>query len=270
MKKEHVSIILPTYNRASLIKKAIDSVLEQTYPYFELIVVDDGSTDDTKKQIEEYRDSRIRYVNPGYNQGAAGARNYGIQCAQYDYIAFEDSDDVWRPSKLEKQMQVLVQSTENVGFCYHKILYHMGNHMQAILPAETVELEKKSGNIYAQLLWDNLVGCPTILAKRSCIEKTKGFDTKLKALEDYDFALQMAAHAQAVFIDEILMDARYATDGVSGNMANYLTASILILEKYKKDYLDTDTFRHRLEIILRDSERLGVEGQVVSLLEKIL
>lgn len=270
MQKEKVSIVLPTYNRAHILKRAVDSILAQTYPYFELLIIDDGSTDGTKELIESYQDDRIRYYYAGLNQGAAAARNFGIARAECDYIAFEDSDDMWYPAKLEKQMHALKQAGEAVGFVYHKISYDMGNGYCAILPAETLPAEKKSGDIYAQLFYDNLVPCPAILAKRTCIEAAEGFDTDLRALEDYDFALKMAKHFQAVFLDEVLLEAAYSNSGVSGNAVNYLLASCRLVQKYKEDYLKTDTFNHRIEIILRDSEAIGMQAQFVSLLEQML
>lgn len=120
-----VSIVLPTYNRAGKVGKAVESVLAQTYPYFELIVVDDGFTDDTEQIIRSYHDDRIVYYKMQQNGGQSKARNCGMQMAQYDYIAFEDSDDLWRARKLEKQMKQIL-SDKNAGFCYHKLRYDMG------------------------------------------------------------------------------------------------------------------------------------------------
>ena len=165
MEKEEVSIIIPTYNRADSLKKSVASVLEQTYPWFELIIVDDGSTDNTKELVESFGDNRIRYYYAGLNQGAAAARNYGLEKARYDYIAFQDSDDIWHPDKLEKQMQVMQAATGEVGVVYHKILYDLGERRYAILPAEQLALEKKSGEIYAQMLYDNLIPCPSKIGR---------------------------------------------------------------------------------------------------------
>ncbi len=268
MKK--VSIILPTYNREKKLKRAISSILYQSCQNFELIIVDDASTDRTKELVESYQDARIRYVCLPSNQGAAAARNYGLRQAQSEYIAFEDSDDVWRPMKLEKQLKCMEEANESVGFVYHKIAYDMGANHYAILPSEAVALEKKSGDIYAQMLYDNLIPCPSILATRECVEQTGGFDTQLKALEDYDFALKMAKRYQGVFIDEILLDAEYSTSGVSGSAVNYLVASCMLVQRYKDDYLKTGTFNHRVEIILRDSQAIGMQEQFVALLEKVI
>ena len=102
-----VSIVLPTYNRAHVIKPSIDSVLTQTYQNFELIIVDDASTDCTKEIVDSYSDARILYIQSKKNSGAAAARNIGADKARGFYLAFQDSDTIWAPSKLELQMQFL-------------------------------------------------------------------------------------------------------------------------------------------------------------------
>lgn len=269
MKK--VSVILPTYNRAGILKKAIDSVLSQTYPELELIIVDDGSTDDTSVLVGRYDDSRIRYFYTKMNCGAAAARNFGIEQVSPDatHIAFEDSDDLWHKDKLEKQLRELEINLE-AGFCYHKIAYDMGNGYRAILPDERLPLEKKRGDIYAQLLYDNLVGCPSMLIQKELMDRIGGFDEMLKALEDYDLALRLAKEASVAFVNEVLLDSAYSTTGVSGSAVNYLTASCLLLGKYKKDYLETNTFNHRVERIVEDAERVGIREQIISFMEKVL
>lgn len=269
--KEPVSIILPTYNRADKVGKAIESVLAQTYRNFELLVIDDGSTDITENVVNSYEDSRIHYHKMAENGGQSRARNHGIKLAQYDYIAFEDSDDLWRREKLEAQMEVMRNAPGEVGMVYHKFRYDLGNGRGIILPDEKLAVEKKSGDIYSQLLWDNMVGIPTMLIKKECILQVGGLDESLKCLEDYDFALRIAKKYKAVFLNEIYLDAEYSVEGVSGgDTEQYLIASCMLIQKYKADYLATDTFNHRVEIILRDAEKLGVKEPIVLLLEKIL
>ena len=270
MAKEKVSIIIPTYNRAHIIKNAIDSVLSQTYPWFEIIIVDDGSTDNTREVIESFKDERIRYYYAGLNQGASAARNYGLKKAQYDFIAFEDSDDIWYADKLEKQMKILCNAKPEVGIVYHKIVYDFGGGQYAVLPSEEIPEEKKSGDIYAQMLYHNLIPCPSILARRSAIMDAGEFDIELKALEDYDFALKLTRKYKACFVNEILLKASLFDQGVSSNPINYLVASCMILARYKNDYLQTNTFNHRIELILRDAEAIGMKEKFVQLLEKML
>ena len=269
--KEPVSIILPTYNRANKVGRAIDSVLAQTYIDFELLIIDDGSTDQTEEIVKAYKDDRICYYRLEVNSGQSRARNYGMQMAKYDYLAFEDSDDLWRPGKLEAQMNAMLHADSDTGMVYHKFRYDLGEGRGITLPDEKICLEKKSGNIYAQLWWDNLVGMPTMLLKKECVKTVGGMDESLRCLEDYDFALRIAKEYKAVFLDEIYLDAEYSVSGVSGgDTGQYLVASCLLLAKYKADYLATDTFNHRVEIILRDAEKLEITETVVNLLEKVL
>lgn len=269
-KKQYVSIILPTYNRAEVLGAAIESVLGQTYSWFELIIVDDGSTDHTEEIVNSYQDDRIWYHKLEKNGGQSKARNYGIRVSRYDYIAFEDSDDLWMPQKLELQIQALEQADDRTGVSYHKFRYDLGEGRQCIMPDEKVDINQKSGDIYTQLLWDNLIGMPTLLIKKECIDKVGLFDESLKCLEDYDFILRIARCYSAVFIDEVLLEAGYSITGVSGNSYHYLTASCMLLKKYKADYLRTGTLNHRLAIILRDAEYIGIKPQITELLEKIM
>jgi phosphoserine aminotransferase len=112
---------------------------------------------------------------------------------------------------------------------------------------------------------------PTMLIKKECVEAVGGMDESLRCLEDYDFALRIAKKYQAIFLDEIYLDAQYSVTGVSGgDSTQYLIASCMLLGKYKTDYIATNTFDHRVEIILRDAERLGVQEQIVKLLENLL
>lgn len=172
MKQEPVSIVLKTYNRANIIGKAIESVLAQTYTDFELLIIDDGSKDRTEQIVASYNDKRISYYCMLENEGQSKARNCGIQMAKYDYLASEDSDDLWRPEKLEVQMKAIKNAASDVGMVYHKFRYDLGEGRSMTLPDQKIPLENKSGDIYRQLLWDNLVEMPTILIKkrmcRSC------------------------------------------------------------------------------------------------------
>lgn len=142
---EPVSIILPTYNRANQVGKAIESVLAQTYEDFELIVVDDGSTDETEKVVTSYKDCRIRYHRMPENGGQSRARNCGMKLARYDYLAFEDSDDLWRPGKLKAQMEAMRNAGANVGMVYHKFRYDLGAGRGMVLPDEKFHMKRKAG-----------------------------------------------------------------------------------------------------------------------------
>ena len=267
MGEEKVSVVLPTYNRAKTVEKAIESVLAQTYPHFELLVVDDGSTDGTEEIVRHILDDRIRYFKLEENGGQAKARNYGIEKAQYDYIAFQDSDDIWYREKLEAQMQRLTGASPQVGFVYHKIMRDFGDFC-AVIPPENVEVSQKSGDIFKRLLSEgNLVPCPAVLARRECVEKAGGFDTGMCSLEDYDLALKMARAYQAAFIDQVLLDSVLSGNSVSLQSENYLISCCYLLQKYKADYLRLDVLQHRMELILREAEMVGMQEQILKLME---
>ena len=113
-----ISVILPTYNRAKEIPKSIESILNQTYQNFELIIIDDGSTDNTQEVVARYQDKRIRYIkNMTSKHGVSVARNIGIRESVGKYITFNDSDDVFYPDKLEKQLAFLESEKADVTFC---------------------------------------------------------------------------------------------------------------------------------------------------------
>ncbi len=267
MPKTMVSIVLPTYNRAYILGDAIKSVLMQTYPYFELLIIDDGSADGTEELVMRYQDERIRYYKFEENAGQAKARNYGIELAEYDYIAFEDSDDIWHPEKLEVQMEAMCSASPEVGFAYHKIRYERDDGQVMVFPPESMAFEKKSGNIFAQLMYANLVPCPSIIAKKSCIAEVGGFDETMDALEDYDLVLKMARNHQALFLDRILLEAACSAGGVSASPAHFLVASCRLLQKYRQDYLDTNTLNHRIENILKNAEQIGERERFIRLIE---
>lgn len=265
-----ISVILPTYNRAYCLEASMNSVLNQSYPDLELIIVDDGSDDGTKELVENMQqtDPRVRYFYTQINQGAAAARNYGIERASGDYLAFQDSDDLWRPEKLSLQMKQMDE--KKADFCYHEVQCNFGNGQYAILPQQQVPVHKKEGDIYEQMLYENLVDCPSLLVKRGCIDRIGMFDTQMKALEDYDLALLLAREYRAAFVNQVLLDSGYTPGSVSLQAVNYLNASCYLVAKYKADYLATNTLNHRLERILEDSKRIGLQEQYIALLEKIM
>ena len=152
--------------------------------------------------------------------------------AKYDYLAFEDSDDMWRQGKLEAQMDTMLHADPDIGMVYHKFRYDLGDGRGMTLPDEKIPADRKSGDIYAQRLWDIQAGMPTMLQNSVCVDDVGGLDESLKCLEDYDFALRVAKKYKAIFLDEIYLDARYSISGVSGgDTGQYLIASCMLHEK---------------------------------------
>lgn len=227
-----VSIILPTYNRAHLLSRAIQSVLDQTYQDFELIIVDDGSTDNTEEIVKSFNDERIKYIWQGENKGVSAARNTGIKMAKGKYIAFQDSDDEWMPEKLEKQVRAFEAALPEVGIVYTGF-FTVINDKKRYITSIGVTLEE--GDIFSTLLKGNFIGAPTILIKRECFERVGMFDDLFPPMEDWKLLLKMSRHYQFKCIDEPLVTSYLQPDSISANQSALIKAFKLILETYFED-----------------------------------
>ena len=242
---EIVSVIMPTYNRAGYIEGAVKSVIEQTYPHIELIIIDDGSTDETKDVVSPFlKDKRIRYIVQE-NAGAAAARNRGLALRKGKLIAFIDSDDFWEKNKLEIQLSVMrmlpsiglvcsdFSSLTNDGrleeshiksyfsvFNDYRLSYEdvfiniLDKNVQGLANNEKVYW----GNIYETMIFGNLVLTSTTLCRESVFEAVGTFDTKYETLEDYDLFLKIARQFPVAFINKPLSRYRYSNNQLSGEL----------------------------------------------------
>jgi glycosyltransferase involved in cell wall biosynthesis len=229
-KNPTVSVILPTYNRAKLIDRAIKSVLGQTYQDFELIIVDDGSNDNTKDVVNSFDDKRIRYVWHKENKGANAARNTGIAMARGKYVAFQDSDDEWLPEKLEKQMRVFKNTS--VGVVYTGFWRIKGNE-KTYIPSS--KIEQKEGNIHHMLLHGNFVTTQAAVIKRECFNKAGLFDESLPRLQDWELFIRISKHYLFKCVDEPLVISYFTPKSISANQEALISAHLYILEKHYDD-----------------------------------
>ena len=206
MIKPLVSVIIPTYNRAQYICNAIDSVLAQTYRNIEVIVVDDGSTDDTRCILSRYGPN-IRYVFQN-NAGPSAARNNGITKARGRLIAFLDSDDIWLPEKLERQVQLIADSRDiglvNCG-------YYAIDASGKITTGPTIMKNYKNKKLFLKEFMVHNILCAGVsgsLIKRDCFDKLGLFNEDLWAGEDWDMWLRIAKHYDVKFVEEPLIKYR--------------------------------------------------------------
>ena len=193
-----VSVIIPTYNRENWIKEAIKSVLAQTYTPYEIIVVDDGSSDNTRKALSSFR-SRIRYVFQP-NSGPSSARNKGIELSSGEWIAFLDSDDLWKPKKLEKQMQAL-QEQSHFKICYTEEIWIRNGKFVNPRKKHT----KYSGWIYLHCLPLCIISPSSVVIHRSVFEDVGKFDTSLPVAEDYDLWLRICSRYPVMLLPQKLI-----------------------------------------------------------------
>ncbi len=201
---EMVSVILPTFNREKTILRAIESVLNQTYTFLELIIVDDGSTDDTEQVVASVTDERIRYIRLPEHTSPAHARNVGIGEARYDYIAFQEATDEWLPEKLELQMAKLLSAPPAVGLVYCRMKTGEGMK-KTIIPTNFVAADRLEGKIFRPLLVSNVVFPQMILMRRACLESVGLFHEKCAKCEDWEFILRAAKDWDFAFVDQILL-----------------------------------------------------------------
>lgn len=266
---EKVSIIIPTYNRAGLIEKSIQSVLAQTYPEFELLIVDDGSVDDTQQVVQNIGDDRIRYIKMPENRGVAAARNEGIRQSAYDYIAFQDSDDLWKPEKLAKQMKMLSQKPQ-AGLIYCAYECKKSDGTIATVPNGSIPMEEKQGSIYPFLLGRNTIGMPSVLARKECLMKSGLFHENLSCLEDWELFLRIAKNYEIAFLEETLVYVHMWEGGVSSNVSGYFEARCYMLQQHKAAFLQYNIFNEVVQDILIMAQNAGVLEQVGRMVEHYL
>jgi len=194
-----ISVIIPTYNRAHLISRAIDSALNQTSLPFEIIIINDGSTDDTRNVLKKYN-SRIRTISTE-NCGVSHARNIGIKAAQGNWLAFLDSDDEWKSNKLARQKNEIGKKAKTV-FCHTDELWiRNGKRIN-----QMKKHKKYGGWVFNKNLERCLISPSTVLMKKELIHSIGYFDTTFPICEDYDLWLKVTSQFPILFVDEPLVE----------------------------------------------------------------
>jgi GT2 family glycosyltransferase len=254
-----VSVLIPTYNRAYCLPRAIDSALGQTYPKVEVLVIDDGSTDETRELVDgRYGgDARVRYFHQR-NAGVSAARNHGLREARGEYVAFLDSDDVWKPWKLQAQIACLgrlpaagmiwsdMEAVDPEGRVPHPRYLRSMYHAYRFFRPEDLYTESYplaevvpelagvvaggrlyTGTVYAQMFAGNLVHTSTAVLRRERLEKVKAFREDFRSGEDYDFHFRTCREGPVAFLDAPTIQYQLGMDDrltlLSGDIAvNYL------------------------------------------------
>ncbi len=232
-----VSVITPTHDRADVISEAIASVQHQTFDDFEHVIVDDGSTDATPEIVQAWmdRDDRIRYRRLEQQQGHAAAQNRGLEAAEGDYIAVLDSDDLYRPDRLDATVSAMRDADENVAGVVHPYLAKHATHRYVH--------ETATGTIdFDGLAERNVIaGMSNTLFRRSVAEDIGGFDEQMASTVDYDFQLRIAQDHDIVGLEEVLTVHRFDVSGVQDDAWRKRQGLIRLLAKHHEDLTARNT-----------------------------
>jgi len=213
-----VSVLIPTFERVDFLGRAIDSALRQTFDDLEVIVVDDGPSEAIASFVRSHPDKRVRLVRHEHNRGVAAARNTGIAAAAGSFIGFLDDDDIWLPTKLERQLRVVREEGADVVHTLVYIADGEGNVFER--PSRRgFELFREvaaSGYPYEWLLRRSSFFINTFLVRRECIEKVGGFDEELASVDDLDFVPRLRREYELHLVDEPLVKHCHH----SGNLSN--------------------------------------------------
>lgn len=226
-----ISVIIPTYNRASSIVDAIRTVLAQTYTDYEIIVADDGSADNTAQVVQAFGDSVI-YMSLPHSALPSVARNRGLGVACGEYVAFLDSDDLFLPEKLSLQTKVLDEFPK-VGLVYSDGYYFHDSPDRHLSGTRLTGFPRPSGHIFDELLKINFLSPTTVLVRRSCLDQVGLFDEspELFAMEDYELWLRIAAHFEARYAPGLVSKIHIHGGNISGNWLKSRQRDIMFLRR---------------------------------------
>lgn len=223
-----VSVVIPVFNRQDMVRRALDSVLAQTYRPIEIVAVDDGSTDRSKDTLQQYARSYpdLFHVSSQPNSGPWVARNHALQSANGEFVAFLDSDDVWVPTKLDLQIPLF---RSRVGLVYSAIEETDANGMVI----RTVNCDPGlRGDIYRKLLVKNRMICSSVVVRRAALERVGIYDESLRAGGNWELWLRISKHFEADFVDQPLAQYSKHGDNISLILDRILGGAADVLEKH--------------------------------------
>jgi len=228
-----ISIIIPAYNAEKYISETINSVLNQTYNDWELIIVDDGSTDDTAKIVKAFceKDNRIQYFYKK-NSGVSDTRNYGMEKSKGEYIALLDADDLWNEDKLFTIINIF--NKNNIDWVFSDVIDVYDNDIEVIK-----KLKETNNSLKSLLLWDSrvLTAPSGIVFKRKCFDEGLRFDKKFSTAADQDFTIQLASKYKGFHINKSLWRYRILNNSMSHNIAVMEKDHIGVFKKAAKNKL---------------------------------
>lgn len=254
---ELISVIIPTYNRAGLLERSVQSVLSQTYTNLELLIIDDCSKDNTREIVKSLSDKRIRYYRNDHNMGPAASRNRGALLAKGSLIAYQDSDDEWLPDKLMRLMEVWKkEKNEETGMIYHEM---QEQGASTFIPSRDIPLEWKSKEIFRHMLLYPMIGATASLIRKSCLEELGGFNEALGSIEDYEFYLRMAEKYEILFVGEPLMIIYDTPGSVNKRFKSKIDTELYVLDTMYEPLCRYEILQKKVNLIRQQAENYDCE-----------
>ena len=248
-----VSVIVTTYNRADLLCETIDSILCQTYKNFELILIDDGSRDNTEEVVKMYNDSRLQYIKTDNWGGPARPRNIGINASKGEYIAFCDDDDIWLPKKLEKQIKIIDNSEYGMVFSMQK---QFGDLSIFSIEYGIGPLPFKVNTSTKNLLRTNCIPLSSVMVEKLLLSEIGGFDERRSfiAIEDNDLWIRVSKKTNIFFIDRVLVLHRVQKNSIYKNTKSIDQGKKELYRKYnyKNKENPSKLKKQKLYLLLRN------------------
>jgi len=228
-----ISVIIPCYNNKPYLRECLDSVLNQTFSDYEVIVVDDGSTDGTGEIIQSYL-PRVRYLRQS-NQGPAAARNAGIEAASGEYIAFQDADDLWYPEKLEMQLKFM-EANPRFAWAYSDMCTF--NEKQILQSSWFSDRPTHQGKVFEQLIYNNFIPTITVMVKKDALLSAGCFDSSFRSCEDKDLWLRMALQYEIGRLSRVLAKRRFHSNNLCRDNRLLIASEVEVMHKLQKKVSD--------------------------------
>ncbi len=253
-----VSIVIPAYNSAATIERALQSAIGQTYTPYNIIVVDDRSTDSTRSIVQRYESAGVQLIPLEHRLGAGGARNSGIKMATGELVAFLDSDDEWLPTKLQEQVDLIRQFPEaSFVACASNLISSSGEDLGDLYKDHPVTTGSEA---WKALLAFNFIATPTVLARRELLIELSGFNEHLKIGEDQDLWIRLAMVGELAYVHRSLVRVHARHNSLSAwSLADLLTYTLPMIERHVVQQRSRLTEKERRRIL---GERLGRLGRV--------
>lgn len=264
VEKMFFSVVMPLYNKEKYIAETVKSVLNQSYPNFELVIVDDGSSDQSAEIVKGFQDSRIRYIKQN-NQGASVARNHAMELTKYDYIAFIDGDDLWLHDFLERMRMLIEKYPEAGAYGCAYIKEEVG--IDTLKNAESMTKTDSDFLITNYFMYgfenEQTLTASTSVIQKSILDKIGGFPVGLKNWEDLDFWTRVGLYYKVAFTERVCAIYNDVASGASKAMENLHAP---VFDDYKKYLADTNV----PEMIKRDFKEYVIEHKLFSAYQQYL